>query len=239
MIVSTDGKLGDVFETSMEIFDTRGNDHRVQFAFEKEFVNGWKVTASIPDGSGVFLDAEVGNLLFNEDGTFALVGSGGDGDPDITIDFDSVSENQTIDLDFNAMTHMATDYAISQTQNGAPPGTLVTVAVSSTGELSGLASNGKLIPLAQLAIASFANDGGLDGLGGNYFRESLNSGTASIGSALTGGRGQVIGNQLENSNVDIAQEFTQLIVAQRGFSANARTITVADQVLEELTNLIR
>ena len=76
-------------------------------------------------------------------------------------------------------------------------------------------------------------------MGQNYFVETLNSGEAQINSGLTGGRGQIIGNQLESSNVDIAQEFTQLIVAQRGFSANARTITVASEMLEELTSIIR
>ncbi|MCR9293695.1 MAG: hypothetical protein NXI32_13305, partial [bacterium] len=76
-------------------------------------------------------------------------------------------------------------------------------------------------------------------IGNNYYARSLNRGNASWGAGLARGRGPIMGGHLEGSNVDIAQEFTQLIVAQRGFSANARTITVANELLEELTNLIR
>jgi flagellar hook protein FlgE len=90
-----------------------------------------------------------------------------------------------------------------------------------------------------LAIASFPNVQGLNGHGDNFYTESLASGSASIGNALSGGRGLVRGGQLEASNVDIGLEFTRLIVAQRGFSVNARTITVANELMEELTNVVR
>ena len=119
------------------------------------------------------------------------------------------------------------------------PCSVILIRRSSLPSTQGLSTNGKVFALAQLAIARFPNPTGLEGLGSNYFQESSNSGVASIGSGLSGGRGQIIGSQLEGSNVDLAQEFTRLIVAQRGFSANARTITVADEILEELTNIIR
>jgi flagellar hook protein FlgE len=96
-----------------------------------------------------------------------------------------------------------------------------------------------MIPLGQLAIAVFRNNDGLIAAGGNYFLASLASGGAEVGAALSGGRGALRAKQLEGSNVDMALEFTKLIVAQRGFSANARTITVADEVLKELTSVIR
>ncbi|MEM7454258.1 MAG: flagellar hook-basal body complex protein [Planctomycetota bacterium] len=239
MLVSTEGDAGDRFESSMEIFDKRGNNHRVRYSFEKVNTNGWELTAMLGDSSGELIDSQVLNLVFEEDGTFALAGSEGIGDSNIEINFDTIAENHVIDLDLSGLTHMATDFSITHVQDGAAPGSLVDIAVSFNGEITGQASNGKTIPIAQLAIARFANPRGLDGLGGNYFRETENSGAASIGSGLSGGRGQVVGNQLEASNVDIAHEFTQLIVAQRGFSANARTITVADEILEELTNIVR
>ena len=90
-----------------------------------------------------------------------------------------------------------------------------------------------------LAVASFANPNALEAVGNNYFQQSISSGEAALGVGASGNRGQIMGGQLERSNVDIANEFTQLIVAQRGFSANARTITVSDEMLEELTNIIR
>ena len=128
---------------------------------------------------------------------------------------------------------------MSHQQDGTPPGNLANIVASGDGVLHGLASNGKNFPLAQLAIASFANIDALEARGQNYYSETIGSGSPQVGSGGSNGRGQVIGNQLETSNVDIAQEFTRLIVAQRGFSANARTISVADELLEELTNIIR
>lgn len=239
MVVTTDGSDGDAYELSMEIYDLRGESHRISFDFLKVSTNAWTVSADINPDSGVLLDGAVLNLTFNEDGTYALAGANGIGDANIEIKLNSIEAPQIVAVDFSQLSHLATEYSLTQTQDGYPPGNLVSIAVSSSGEISGLASNGRTLPLAQLAMASFINDGALDPMGNNYFQPSLNSGPASIGQGLAGGRGQVIGAQLENSNVDIAQEFTQLIVAQRGFSANARTITVADEMLEELTNIIR
>ena len=240
MLVTTVGKRGDMYETTMEAFDKRGFRHAIRFEFEKLSDHGWSLTANLTDEeSGTIVDNVVLDLQFNEDGTFLVGGTNGVGDANIEIDFDSLADTQTIELNFEDLNHMATEYSLSQSQDGFQPGTLVTVAVSPTGELTGIASNGRNFPLAQMALASFANVGALEGQGGSYFMETTNSGSPAIGAGSTGGRGQVIGNQLETSNVDIAREFTQLIVAQRGFSANARTITVADEVLEELTNIIR
>jgi flagellar hook protein FlgE len=105
--------------------------------------------------------------------------------------------------------------------------------------LEGFATNGRRVDIAQLAVATFVNNQGLEGVGGNFYVSSSNSGVAQIGPALSGGGGEMRGGQLETSNVDVALEFTQLIVAQRGFSANARSITVASEVLEELNGIVR
>ncbi len=115
----------------------------------------------------------------------------------------------------------------------------MSVGVSAAGVLEGIATNGKRVPIAQLAIANFSNNEGLEAIGQNYFRETFNSGVAKIDSTFAGKNGSVRGGQLESSNVDVALEFTQLIVAQRGFSANARSITVASEILQELNNLLR
>jgi len=239
MVVSNEGGNGDSFDVSAEVYDKRGVDHRVNFNFAKSGTNSWDITATLETDSGEVLDARVENIFFNEDGTFSIAGAEGDGDTDLQFQFDTIEELQEIQIAFENMTHMATDYSATITQDGSPPGSLVSIAVDGNGSLSGLSSTGKSFALAQLSIATFPNVNGLEGLGGNYFQESVNSGTASIGTGQSGGRGQIIGNQLESSNVDLALEFTRLIVAQRGFSANARTITVADEILEELTNIVR
>jgi flagellar hook protein FlgE len=239
MFLSTEGSNGDTFELSMEVYDVRGESHRVNFEFLKETENSWSMKAGIRPESGVLLDDAVYNLTFNEDGSYGLAGLTGVGDANIEIQFNGITAPQTIALNFEDLSHLATDFSITQSQDGIPPGSLASVSVSSSGELTGLASNGRSIPLAQLAVATFSNANALDAIGNNYFKQSMSSGEASLGAGLAGNRGQVMGGQLERSNVDIAHEFTQLIVAQRGFSANARTITVSDEMLEELTNIIR
>jgi flagellar hook protein FlgE len=140
---------------------------------------------------------------------------------------------------YDGLTQMATEAAITAEQNGGPPGILGTVNIGADGVIEGIASNGRKFPLAQLAIAAFSNKQGLTSRGSNYYETSLNSGSPQIGEGLTGGRGAVRASQLETSNVDLAQEFTRLIIAQRGFSANARTIAITAEVLEELNSLIR
>lgn len=239
LVEASAGSDGDTYETSFEVFDVRGETHRVNFEFRKVAANSWNGTATIQAASGVLIDDSVFNISFNEDGTFALAGDSGIGDTDIELDLTSISAPQTISLDFRDMSHLATDYTVNQSPDGFPSGTIVSVSVSNSGELSGVATNGRTIPLAQLAIARFRNAGALNPVGNNQFQQTISAGTPLVGEGNTNGRGGVVGGQLESSNVDVAQEFTQLIVAQRGFSANARTITVADEMLEELTNIIR
>ena len=137
------------------------------------------------------------------------------------------------------LTHRPMGSTFQQQQDGLPPGVLVSASVDLTGRVQGLSSNGRTFTLAQLAIASFRNAEGLLAVGDNLFQSTPNSGDPELGAAGAGSRGQVFGSNLELSNVDLAYEFTRLIIGQRGFSANARTITVADEVLEELTNLLR
>ena len=100
-------------------------------------------------------------------------------------------------------------------------------------------SNGAKQPVGQVAMAKFTNPGGLEKTGNSDYRASANSGNAVLGTAGAGGFGSITGGSLEMSNVDLSQEFTNLIVAQRGFQANARIITTSDQVLQELVDLKR
>jgi flagellar hook protein FlgE len=103
----------------------------------------------------------------------------------------------------------------------------------------GIFSNGNKQPMGQLAVANFNNPGGLEKIGNSSFRTSVNSGVAQIGTATVGGRGVIAGGTLEMSNVDLAAEFTNLIVAQRGFQANSKIMSTSDEMLNELVNLKR
>ncbi|HTN54916.1 MAG TPA: flagellar hook-basal body complex protein, partial [Microbacterium sp.] len=124
-------------------------------------------------------------------------------------------------------------------QNGRPAGTLSSYALTEDGSLMGTFSNGESKVLARLSLAGFTNPGGLEKAGSSQFRPTANSGQAAVGQAGADGLGGIISGALEMSNVDLSQEFTNLIVAQRGFQANARIITTSDEVLQELTNLKR
>jgi flagellar hook protein FlgE len=116
---------------------------------------------------------------------------------------------------------------------------LTSVSFDSTGVIQGQFSNGRTIPLAQVAVAAFNNPSGLTRSGQNYYVTSASSGEPIIGPGASGGRGSVQGSALEGSNVDIAIEFSRLIIAQRGFQVNARTITVANDTLQDLASIIR
>ena len=216
----------------------RGQAHTVSLDFQKQADGTWSMTAGVDPTSGTVVDGSVGPISFNSDGSFQSAG-------DMNLAFDFGDGPQSINLSlgsgggFDGLTEMADAANLAAQQDGFPPGAFVSVQVRSDGVLEGISSTGRTFPLAQLAIASFSNPGGLHARGDNTFEASLSSGDVQVGTGLSGNRGAVVGGQLESSNVDIAMEFTRLIVAQRGFSANARTITVTDEVLEELTSLIR
>ena len=111
--------------------------------------------------------------------------------------------------------------------------------MSNIGEIVGVFSNGLKQTLGQLALANFNNVNGLEKIGNSMFRSTVNSGLAQVGAAGSGGLGMITSGALEMSNVDLAQEFTNLVIAQRGFQANSRIITTSDEILQELVNLKR
>lgn len=238
MQVTTTGTEGDNFETAVEVFDIRGGAHTLKCTFQKQGDSSWNLTA-VPNANGVTLDGTVSRIQFNDDGTFQQVLGTGIDDANLIFTFADLPVPQTIGVSISNLTQLAASSSVLTSQDGFAPGTLTSVNVGSDGEIQGVATNGRRIPVAQLAIASFANVQGLSSKGDNYFAESLNSGPANIGTALSGSAGVVRGGRLESSNVDIAMEFTRLIVAQRAFSANARTITVSSEMLQELTGIVK
>jgi flagellar hook protein FlgE len=164
-----------------------------------------------------------------------------------TLNFtNGATSGQTVRLDFGspASTTPVTGFASPSTlalgtQDGYASGTLQTFSIGTNGSINGTFSNGRVQALGTIRLATFANDAGLSKVGNNLFSETSDSGVANVGDAGTGGRGTLAPGSLEGSNVDLADEFTKLIVAQRGFQANARVITTSDEVLTETVNLKR
>jgi len=239
------GKDPDSFTRSMEVFDERGFAHSVDYVLTKQADSTWNLTASIPAADGTMLDNVVTGIQFNNDGSFAQVSGTGVNDGNLIFQFNNSSAPQTIAVDFGTsgtfegLTEIGVHNTLQGSADGFEPSTLTSVQVDGDGTLYGVTSSGFRMPMAQLAVASFTNNDGLLNAGNNMFEASLSSGDPSVGAAGADGRGSILSRQLEASNVDMATEFTKLIIAQRGFSANARTITVTDEMMQELTNLIR
>ena len=124
-------------------------------------------------------------------------------------------------------------------QNGRPAGSLVSTSIESNGSIVGLFSNGNSETLARVSLASFRNAGGLKRQAGNLFSQTESSGQPMVGIAESTVQASVRSGTIEQSNVNLAQEFTNMIVTQRGFQASARSITTADELLSELVNLKR
>jgi flagellar hook protein FlgE len=150
-----------------------------------------------------------------------------------------VDESQLLtNLDFSNLTQQAGPSTAQVTPDGYQQGSLESFSVGSNGEINGVYSNGLIKVLGQLALAKFSNASGLNREGGNLFQETINSGTPDINIPGTG-RGTIAAGTLEMSNVDLSEEFTDMITAQRGFQANTKIITTSDEILQELLNLKR
>lgn len=145
---------------------------------------------------------------------------------------------QNIAIDFSSMSALAgTPTANVLSQNGFAAGTLSNITVGQDGSVLGSFTNGQQKTIAQLAVATFQNEGGLNRIGGNAFQQSANSGLAQIGTANSGRYGAIVAGSLEESNVSLADEFTKMIVAQRAFEANTRGITTADQNMQDVIGM--
>jgi flagellar hook protein FlgE len=159
-------------------------------------------------------------------GTNGTWGAGG-----VTLDFGTATDPDRL----SGAGGLNTAAALSQ--DGSGVGSVVGFSVSEQGLITGTFSNGRSQDIGQIAMATFANPNGLEKLGSSLYSATVNSGNAQIGVAGQGGRGTLSGGTLEMSNVDLAAEFTNLIVAERGFQANSRVITTSDQILQDLVNL--
>jgi len=239
---STEG----TFTTTVAVNDALGASHVLTYTFTKTAANAWNYSISIPaadvgtTGSPVVL--KTGTLSFNGAGQLITpsanvagitVASLADGASNLTFGWQLYDANGT-----GLLTQVSGSSATSSTlQDGYPSGTLSSFNIDSTGTIEGIFSNGQTVPVAQIALATFSNQQGLLRNGSNDFLPSLASGAANVGQPGTAGRGTITGGSLEQSNADIATEFSQLILAERGYEANARAITTFDQVTQDAINL--
>jgi len=235
---------------SITAYDSLGGKHVLSGAFVRtDTLNTWDMvlTSITGDISAITMDnRRIKDIEFSaSDGSYSGLTTGDDAQFVITFPHDT-SNPQIIAISmgtigkFDGLTQLAgNSTAVAREQDGYESGRLSTVSVDNEGIVIGAFSNGIKKNIATIQIALFQNAGALEGVGGGYFTPSANSGEAIATQAMTAGAGTVHGGALEKSNSDVATEFVNMIKAQNGFQANARTIRVANDILRELTNLIR
>ncbi|NLG86001.1 MAG: flagellar hook protein FlgE [Firmicutes bacterium] len=251
------------FSRSFDVYDKKGNDYNVQMKFQPIIdptnpltpTNQWKWIILQTDENGVSQDLE-GTLVFTKGGKLSTVtaptnNTGNTGSwKDISVSGSEVTltfiapdgEETTQVFDFSAITQYADprgESVMKVQQDGYTYGDLEEIVVDDKGVVSGSYSNGTSRPLLQVAIATFTNPAGLIGIGNSLYSLSNNSGDPQVNPPGMGMAGPVAPSSLEMSNVDLSEEFTDMIVTQRGFQANSRVITASDEMLQELVNIKR
>ncbi|EPS1219123.1 flagellar hook protein FlgE [Campylobacter upsaliensis] len=241
------------FSAGLEIFDSLGNKHTLEVQFVKQTTtqdggNEWQMIIRVPEPAEINTTGDgpsnivVGTARFNNDGSLASYSPK-------TLNFspnNGAAPNQQIKLSFG--TSGANDGLVSsssastltnQATDGYTSGNLKpdAIRVDDKGHILGEFTNGKTFAVAKIAMASVANNSGLEEIGGNLFKVTGNSGNIVVGEAGTGGRGEMKTSALEMSNVDLSRSLTQLIVVQRGYQANSKTISTSDQMLNTLLQL--
>jgi flagellar hook protein FlgE len=239
------------FSTSMQVYDSLGNPHSVDVYFRETGAGTWDYHA-LANGSevqggtaGQNSEIATGTLSFNTSGALqsnTLTGGG-------TVNFNGASSNQP--LAFNFGTPIASggtgldgttqfgspSNVAAQSQDGYASGALSGIKIDGNGVVDGIYTNGQTIAVGKLAVAKFASNTGLGRAGQNLWTATQDSGVAALGQAGAGGRGALVTGSLEGSNVDIATQFVDLIAHQRSFQADSKTITTADQMLQDVVNM--
>lgn len=241
------------FSAGLEIYDSLGSKHTLEVQFVKQSTtqdggNEWQMIIRIPEPAEINTTGEgptniiVGTARFNNDGSLANY-------TPRTINFspnNGAAPNQQIKLSFG--TSGSNDGLVSsnsastltgQATDGYTSGNLKpdAIRVDDKGNILGEFTNGKTFAVAKIAMASVANNSGLEEIGGNLFKVTANSGNIVVGEAGTGGRGEMKTSALEMSNVDLSRSLTELIIIQRGYQANSKTISTSDQMLQTLIQL--
>lgn len=240
---------------SIDVFDSLGTKHTLRLDFRKTALSAsggteWVYEVSVPSPGDIggtinknaLTNLDAGRITFTNTGALALATI-----PSLTYTANNGSApNQTVNLNFgtinqfDGMTSFDNPSGTSGiSQDGYPGGDLVGIRIDQSGTLVGSFSNGRSFGLAQIGMAKFSNNEGLVSDGGNVYLQSANSGDPIIGTAATAGRGFIQSSSLEASNVDLSKSLTQLIIIQRGYQANGKTITTSDTLLETLLGIKR
>jgi flagellar hook protein FlgE len=233
---------------SIQVFDSLGVEHSLTVTFTKTGANAWNLTAADPvqvgggvSGTTTLVGSPVA-VTFNADGTLA-------GPASATINitgWTTGAANSSIALSLgtvgasDGLTQFANDY---QTyfikQNGVRFGIFNGVSIDENGLVTALFDNGQTTPIYKVPVGTFNNPNGLQGITGNVFRETDTSGTVVLNAAGTGSAGSISPSSLEASNIDVASEFTNMIITQQAYSASAQIITTANQMLDEVIRIVR
>jgi flagellar hook protein FlgE len=234
--------------TSTTVYDSLGTPHEANVYFVNTGPGTWDYHVLVDGGevnggtAGTPFEIGAGNLTFDTNGNLTSPVA----PPQMSVDFINATPGQVVTMDLGTAGTMdglsQTDGASFFTkieQDGYGPGAFSGIQIDGEGVVNGIYSNGEQIPLAQLGVAKFASNDGLARAGHNVWMETRQSGEAVVGTAGAGGRGGVVAGAIEQSNVDIAGQFVALIAHQRSFQANSKTITTADEMLQEITNLKR
>jgi flagellar hook protein FlgE len=247
------------FSTTMTTYDEFGKSHTLDVYFRKTADNTWDWYGLVagsdtndPAAAGTNVQVGTGNLAFNNDPAAGTVGAlqtvTGNS---VVANFSGIASGQTITLNFgksltdggsgvDGITQFGSASNVSsQSQDGYTSGDFSGISIDSSGIVTGLYTNGQKLALSQLAIAKFRSNDGLGRAGQSLWFDTRDSGTPAYGVAGSGGRGAASSGALEGSNVDLANEFVGLIQHQRSYSANSKTITTADEMLQELINIKR
>jgi flagellar hook protein FlgE len=253
--LDADAAVGDTFITSVQVYDALGTPHVVTITYTNTGPGAWSYDATVPGDevsggvAGTPFSVGTGTVAFDATGVLdPATGINGGAPADVTFTTPAWSNGAApstllwdlVDGTDTTLTGYDSDSSTSsKTQNGSPAGRIDSISILPDGTIQATFGAGQTVAVGRLALANFNNPKGLVKLGLNRYGESQSSGLPAIGEAGTGGRGTLIGSALEQSNVDIAQEFTQMILAQRGYQANSKTITVSDEILVDTLQLKR
>jgi flagellar hook protein FlgE len=245
---------GTTFTTSVRIYDALGESHVATLTYTKQAAAGaWNYAITVPGAeiqggtAGTPFEVANGSVGFDANGRLTTVN--GAAPADVVINTPAWTNGAAASawtwdiMDANnqpSLTGFASPSATSSiSQNGSAAGMIDNISITGDGTILATFGAGQTVAVGQLALASFNNPKGLVKMGSNRYGESQAAGIPNVGVAGTGGRGTLIGSALEQSNVDIATEFTQMILAQRGYQANSKTITVSDEILVDTLALKR
>ncbi|HEY7335616.1 MAG TPA: flagellar hook protein FlgE [Bryobacteraceae bacterium] len=236
---------GDTFSTSIQVYDSLGTSHVVSFTFTKSATaNQWNYSISFPNSDLTAAGTPLtGSLTFSSAGVLTSPAAGSaapalavsnlaDGAANMNINWNLFNGNSPLITQFSQASATS-----AQNQDGSAAANLTQVTLQGGGQILAEYSNGSQVVVGQLAMASILNPESLRSVGNNNFALSADTALPAIGVPGTGGRGQVLGGSLEASNADIAREFTNLIVFQRSYEANAKVVTTVDQVSQDTINL--